>query len=219
MGATVDERGLAVTTDEHGLVATGDGTPPRSGARRTGSDAGAPAAYAAGCTVQDAPAPGPGPGSGRRPRPGVGPGLGPGAGPGSIPGPGAERERPSSPARAVREAQRRAGALAARAGARLGVSAARALSALEKVQGWSAGVRARHARDAAHEATSVPTLEEAAEAARKEWLRAISYFDQVVDPDLIDYATYSLRAAERKYVYLLKKAREENAAAVHTATR
>lgn len=45
------------------------------------------------------------------------------------------------------------------------------------------------------------------EQARQEWLNAKSYFDNVVDPDLVDYAVYSVEAAERKYMYLLKKAR------------
>jgi hypothetical protein len=61
-------------------------------------------------------------------------------------------------------------------------------------------------------------VEQAVEDARREWLRAVSYFDQVVEPELIDYATFSLRAAERKYVYLLKKAREESASTAHSQT-
>jgi hypothetical protein len=48
------------------------------------------------------------------------------------------------------------------------------------------------------------------EQARQEWLHAKSYFDNVVDPDLVDYAVYSVEAAERKYMYLLKKARSQN---------
>lgn len=68
------------------------------------------------------------------------------------------------------------------------------------------------------EPSCVPTVEQAVEDARREWLRAVSYFDQVVEPELIDYATFSLRAAERKYVYLLKKAREESASTAHSQT-
>ncbi|WP_078811038.1 DUF2508 family protein [Selenihalanaerobacter shriftii] len=43
--------------------------------------------------------------------------------------------------------------------------------------------------------------------ARQEWLEARQYFERVNDPDLIDYAIYSLEAAESKYNYLLKEAR------------
>ncbi|MEW6229210.1 MAG: DUF2508 family protein [Bacillota bacterium] len=66
---------------------------------------------------------------------------------------------------------------------------------------------------------NVPTFQEAADLAREEWLRASAYFDEVVDPDLIDYAAYSLRAAERKYVYLLKRVRQESASSMHRVVR
>ncbi len=46
------------------------------------------------------------------------------------------------------------------------------------------------------------------EQARQEWLNAKAYFDSVDDPDLVDYAVYSVEAAERKYMYLLKKAKD-----------
>ncbi len=48
----------------------------------------------------------------------------------------------------------------------------------------------------------------AVDAARREWLAARAYFDCVTDPDLIDYAIYTIEAAEKKYMYLLKRARE-----------
>lgn len=44
--------------------------------------------------------------------------------------------------------------------------------------------------------------------AHKEWLTARTYFDNVTDPDLVDHAIYAIEAAERKYVYLLRRARE-----------
>lgn len=44
--------------------------------------------------------------------------------------------------------------------------------------------------------------------AKEEWLEAQIYFNNVSDPDLIDYAIYNMDAAEKKYVYLMKKARE-----------
>ena len=126
--------------------------------------------------------------------------------------------RTDSAGRAARQTffRRRVVTFAAHARARLGSGVAVTGSVLEKVRNGSCTMRRAVER---RESANVPTFEEAAEIARKEWLRAISYFDQVVDPDLIDYATYSLRAAERKYVYLLKKAREESASAAHTSTR
>lgn len=38
---------------------------------------------------------------------------------------------------------------------------------------------------------------------------AENYFDNVDDPDLIDFAIYDLEAAKKKYSYMLKKARQE----------
>jgi hypothetical protein len=46
------------------------------------------------------------------------------------------------------------------------------------------------------------------EQARVEWLNSRAYFETVSDPDLVDHAIYLMEAAERRYVYLLKKARE-----------
>jgi hypothetical protein len=50
-------------------------------------------------------------------------------------------------------------------------------------------------------------LYDTVERARREWLAARSFFDSVTDPDLIDHAIYAVDAAEKKYLYLLKKAR------------
>jgi KaiC/GvpD/RAD55 family RecA-like ATPase len=47
------------------------------------------------------------------------------------------------------------------------------------------------------------------EEAKREWLHARSFFDAVTDPDLIDYAIYSMQAAERRYVYMLKLLKEQ----------
>lgn len=43
--------------------------------------------------------------------------------------------------------------------------------------------------------------------ARQDWFVAKKYFDYVTDPDLIDMAIYSIEAAEKRYMYLLKMAR------------
>lgn len=37
---------------------------------------------------------------------------------------------------------------------------------------------------------------------------AENYFDNVDDPDLIDFAIYDLEAAKKKYAYMLKRARQ-----------
>lgn len=58
------------------------------------------------------------------------------------------------------------------------------------------------------EPAETPWPEQVIEEARREWLRAGSYFENVTDPDLIDHAIYSVRAAEKKYMYLLKRARQ-----------
>jgi hypothetical protein len=42
----------------------------------------------------------------------------------------------------------------------------------------------------------------------KEWGYARQYFNTVTEPDLVDLAIYSMSVTEKKYLYLLKKARE-----------
>ncbi|MCL6450801.1 MAG: YaaL family protein [Acetobacteraceae bacterium] len=54
---------------------------------------------------------------------------------------------------------------------------------------------------------AVPDLATALEQARREWIQAREFFDAVSDPDLVDFAVYSVQAAERKYNYLLRQAR------------
>ncbi|MBM7615564.1 YaaL family protein [Alkaliphilus hydrothermalis] len=45
--------------------------------------------------------------------------------------------------------------------------------------------------------------------AHEEWRNAEQLFQNVSDPDLIDHAIYKVEAARSRYVYLLKKAKEE----------
>ncbi|WP_371374768.1 YaaL family protein [Sporomusa aerivorans] len=52
-------------------------------------------------------------------------------------------------------------------------------------------------------------LAEQLEQARQEWLSALNYYNDVSDADLVDYAAYLIQAAEKKYTYLLKRARQE----------
>jgi len=54
-----------------------------------------------------------------------------------------------------------------------------------------------------------PSPFESISRAREEWMAARNYFDTVSDPDLVDHAVYLLGAAERKYMYLLKRAKNE----------
>ncbi len=49
------------------------------------------------------------------------------------------------------------------------------------------------------------------ESAKKEWEEAKNIFENVSEPDLVDYAIYNVEAAERKYVYLLRQIKNENA--------
>ena len=43
--------------------------------------------------------------------------------------------------------------------------------------------------------------------ARDEWYQAQNYFENVSEPDLVDYAIFKAEAAKRRYMYLLKQAR------------
>jgi hypothetical protein len=52
-------------------------------------------------------------------------------------------------------------------------------------------------------------LLDSVENARKQWLSTKVYFDNVTDPDLIDHAIYTMTAAERRYIYLLRAAKEQ----------
>lgn len=41
--------------------------------------------------------------------------------------------------------------------------------------------------------------------ARQDWENAKNIFENVTNPDLIDYAIYNVDAAEKRYTYLLKQ--------------
>lgn len=47
------------------------------------------------------------------------------------------------------------------------------------------------------------------ENAKKEWEEAKNIFENVSEPDLVDYAIYNVEAAERKYIYLLRQIKNE----------
>ena len=46
--------------------------------------------------------------------------------------------------------------------------------------------------------------------AQKEWKIAINNFNYCSDRDMVDYSIYSMEAAEKRYITLLKMARKEN---------
>lgn len=56
---------------------------------------------------------------------------------------------------------------------------------------------------------TMPALSTVVEEARLEWLNAENYYNTVTDQDLVDHAVYLMQAAEKKYMYLLKQARQE----------
>lgn len=56
--------------------------------------------------------------------------------------------------------------------------------------------------------TKVNHLADLTDQARLDWLYAQSYFKTVTDPDLIEYAAFLIKAYERRYMYLLKQARQ-----------
>lgn len=84
---------------------------------------------------------------------------------------------------------------------------------------WQDRFKAIRARllgmEPASEMVPDPDLTVAVEEARVEWSAARRYFEIVSEPDLIDQAIYSLQAAERKYMYLLKLAKLQGAPVLH----
>lgn len=48
------------------------------------------------------------------------------------------------------------------------------------------------------------------ENAKKNWEDAKNIFENVTNPDLIDYAIYNVDAAEKRYTYLLKQIKSGN---------
>ncbi|HOG00019.1 MAG TPA: DUF2508 family protein [Clostridia bacterium] len=45
-------------------------------------------------------------------------------------------------------------------------------------------------------------------AALARWKASMEYYQNVKDPDLIEFAIYDMEAARRKYVFLLKRSKE-----------
>lgn len=76
------------------------------------------------------------------------------------------------------------------------------IEALQKMQDYICGGENIEPRP-------LPPLSSVVEEARLEWLNAQYYYNTVSDQDLIDHAVYLMQAAEKKYMYLLKQARQE----------
>jgi hypothetical protein len=56
---------------------------------------------------------------------------------------------------------------------------------------------------------TVPTFAEQVLQAKLEWKRARMYFESVSDPDLVDHAIAVMHATEKKYMYLVRLARDQ----------
>lgn len=54
-----------------------------------------------------------------------------------------------------------------------------------------------------------PKLEEDLNRAYREWKDAQNYFNNATEPELIEHASYLIGAAERKYMYLLRRYKEK----------
>ncbi len=57
---------------------------------------------------------------------------------------------------------------------------------------------------------SVDDIYSSIETARKEWEDAKNIFENVTNPDLIDYAIHKVDATEKRYTYLLKQIKSGN---------
>lgn len=55
----------------------------------------------------------------------------------------------------------------------------------------------------------IPPMIKAAEKAKQEWLYAQRMYLAAVEPELIDYTSYLIKAYEIKYIYLLRQIKQE----------
>lgn len=60
------------------------------------------------------------------------------------------------------------------------------------------------------EDTSKDNIYVSLKKAKKEWDNAKNIFENVSNPDLVDYAIYNIDAAEKRYIYLLKQIKSGN---------
>ena len=45
--------------------------------------------------------------------------------------------------------------------------------------------------------------------ALERWKSAMEYYENIKDPDLIEFAIYDMEAARRRYIFLLKQSKQE----------
>lgn len=57
--------------------------------------------------------------------------------------------------------------------------------------------------------TELWSSDEILEQAQKDWLFAYKIFDEVTDPELMEYAIYNLKATEKRYMFILNKYRSQ----------
>ncbi len=60
------------------------------------------------------------------------------------------------------------------------------------------------------EETSKESIYISLRKAKQDWENAKNIFENVTNPDLIDYAIYNVDAAEKRYMYLLKQIKSGN---------
>lgn len=51
-------------------------------------------------------------------------------------------------------------------------------------------------------------LEMKIQSAKQEWINAQEYFNEAIEPELVDHAILTLQAAERKYMYWLQQIKD-----------
>lgn len=58
-----------------------------------------------------------------------------------------------------------------------------------------------------------PTILTAVNEAKRTWKQALTDFNHITDRDLVDFAIHNIKASERRYMALIRKAKEEGVAA------
>lgn len=77
---------------------------------------------------------------------------------------------------------------------------------------WVWKKRSRDVPGAGTESDEQAALLSEIEQTREEWLRALHWLDNAVEPEMIDHAIYTIQAAQRKYEYLMRLARDRQTA-------
>lgn len=58
-----------------------------------------------------------------------------------------------------------------------------------------------------------PALLEAVNEAKRTWLQALKDFNYITERDLVDFSIHNIKASERRYMALIRRAREEGVSA------